>query len=365
MKILALMKRFATNTNRDQIADNFGREVRLLSELAGKHDVTVFAGDHRLFENKVIELNGMKVIIVALNPSFPGKFLTKLNNQLKKEKYDWLIATSDAAFGAVGYMYARMRRIRFAYDLRDNYETYDDYNRGLKSVAVKYLHKKAIKEADLVSCVSEALREKISRSSLKKTIVVENGIELDFFKPMSREASRKKLGLPLKDKIICYVGHISREKGVDVLIEAVKKINIGKNRVKLLLSGKVEKDVNIKYPWVIFRGLRQRKEVVAAINAADVCVLPNTVNEFTKYCFPYKLFEYMACNKPIVATKIGAVAEVLAGEKESLCRPNDAADMADKIMTNINKKSSSHRRIAAEYTWRKLGEKLEEGLADG
>jgi len=365
MKIIALMKRFATNTNRDQIADNFGREVRLLSELAKEHDVHVFCGDHKLFENKVTELNGMKVTIVELHKNFPGRFLTKLNNELKKRHYDWLFATSDAAFGAVGYAYSRLRKIKFAYDLRDNYETYDDYKKGIAAPVIQLLHNRAVKEAELVSCVSQPLMDKISRNKLKKTVVVENGIELDFFRPMKKEESRKKLKLKKKDKIICYVGHISKEKGVDVLIEAIKKINNSGKKVKLLLSGKVERNIDIRHPWVIYKKLPKREEVVLAINSADVCVLPNTVNEFTKYCFPYKLFEYMACNKPVVATEIGSVARIFEEEKESLCKPNDANDMAKKIMINIKKKKSDYRRIAADYTWQKLGEKLNRALENG
>ena len=41
-----------------------------------------------------------------------------------------------------------------------------------------------------------------------------------------------------------------------------------------------------------------------ALSAADVAVLPNINNEFSRYCFPYKLVEYMAAYFPIVATKV-------------------------------------------------------------
>ncbi len=102
---------------------------------------------------------------------------------------------------------------------------------------------------------------------------------------------------------------------------------------------------------------------MVGINAADVAVVPQPENETTKYAFPYKLMEYMACNVPVVATAVGDVKEVLKDHPESLAQPGNAYDLAQKLTAAISaKKKVNYRKIVENYTWEKLARKLNSEL---
>jgi len=165
--------------------------------------------------------------------------------------------------------------------------------------------------------------------------------------------------LPVKAKIIGYSGTLQKMQGINVLIEA---FNILKDdNVYLVLAGrkriKTEK-LNLISKNIIWLKEVDQKKVVDLINAADVNVIPNTLNEFTKYCFPYKVIEYMACNAKIVATSVGDVETIVP--KNSLCIPNNANALAEKIRSKLNSKEKvNYRKTAAKYTWDNIAKKLD------
>ena len=180
---------------------------------------------------------------------------------------------------------------------------------------------------------------------------------------MSKKKARKVLKLP-KGKIIIYIGEISRLKGADVLINAFKKVRKSVPDAYLLLSGKILNNINVNQNGVIYEEYPERSEVITALSAADVGVLPNKDDIFSKYCFPYKLVEYMAANLPIVATKIGDAALILSKYGNYLCNPNDSHDMAEKLIYALKSNKKPHyRSIVKNLTWDNLSKKVDKVLS--
>lgn len=362
MRILLIIKRFSSTIGKDAILNDFGREIRLAEELQKKHQVTVLAGDHVKKENKSTKLHGVQVEIRPFS-------ILKLNRFLKEARK--LAAENDVVIGTTHPLFAFAAHLAagnkgFVYDLRDNYEAYDFSNfpmlrKGLLGkLMIRALNNFLIKKCSLAVCVSDSLMRKVQQIRKGRTIVVQNGVE-KIFRPLDRNKSRKKLGLP-DAPIITYIGHVSEERGTKLLLKAFGMVREKQKNAVLLLSGRVDKEINIKKPGIVYMELPIRKDVVLAINAADVAVLPQPANETSKYTFPYKLMEYMACNTPVVATAIGDVKEVLREYQESLCEDN-AEDMAEKILTIIEKKKKvNYSSSIANYTWEKLAMKLNSEL---
>ena len=351
MRILVVMKRFGAN--KDMPLQNFGRQIRLFENLK-EHKIDFLCADFKKFESKKLSRNGIDYYIEPLSVFNLNKFLKKLNDLVKTENYDIIIASTSPVIGVIAYYCSRKYNIPMLYDLQDSFAAYDEY----KIPFISFVDKQIIKKSDLVICVSESLRKNISSFRKKPAYVIRNGTESGLFKPMDRNAARKKLKLPLKSKIIVYIGHLEKLKGAGILLDSFNKVRKFYPDTYLLLSGKIEKSVNIRQKNVIFRELPKREEVVLAINSADVAIIPNTLNEFSKYCFPYKLAEYMACKVPIVATDIGDVSSMLKKYHGSLCKP-DAYDMATKIIGKLK----SYKRV--DYTkelkgleWKVLSDRL-------
>ena len=360
MRLLVLTSRYTAS--RDIIGEDFGRQVRLFESLKKLgHEIDFLCADYKKFENRNSELHGITVFIRPFSLAKSLSFLKNLKNLLKSKEYDFLIATSDPLWGIFGRIYAKKRGIKFIYDLHDNYETYASYRIPL----LKYFDRHAVRHADIVTTVSFALKEKISKIRKKNVFVVQNGVDLELFIPLEKKPSRKKLKLPLGSKIIVYTGSIQKTLGVDILISAFQKIRKEIPDAKLLLVGRAAADnlnkkeiPDVKQQGIISFDAVSQQDVVLAINSADVAAIPSPSNEFTKYCFPYKCVEYMACNTPIAATALGDVKLMLKDYKESLCEPGNGEELYKKIKIQLKKGKINYRRKLEDYTWDKIALKL-------
>lgn len=353
MKLLVIMKRFGAN--KDMVVENFGRQIRLFEPLAKKHEIDFFCPDYKKRESRVISRKGIRYIVRPVSLMSPLTLEKSLGKLVKKEKHDAIIATTDPLIGILGHRLSKKFRIPFVYELQDNFESYDSY----KLPFVKHLDRKAIIEADIVIVVSDSLKKHISKLRKRPVYVINNGIDLGLFKMIGKSIARKKLKLPLKPKIIAYIGNIDRLRGGKILINAFNKVREKYPDAYLLLSGKIDKSVNLKQKNIIFRKFPKREEVVLGINSADVAVLPNPVNKFTKYSFPYKLVEYMACNVPIVATDVGDVSLILGKYDGSLCKPNSGS-LAEKIIAKLEKpKKTSYDNDVRKLQWKVLSANLD------
>ena len=362
MKILLLMKRFSTN--RDMIMENFGREVRLFSELSRLgQTVTVLCADQTRKERASTKLNGMRVEIRPFGIFDVLKFLRTARKMA--DDCDIVVGSTHPILGWVAHVAAAGKR-KMVYDIRDNYETYNFTNMPLlkKGIIPSIVNNHVIKRCHLAVCVSESLQQKVAaQRKSKPTVVVQNGVNTKFFRPLDKAACRKKLGLPQESTTIVYTGHISKDRGADKLIEAFGKIRKAYPDAVLLLSGQVDKKINVNQEGIFYRELPKRKDVVLAINAGDVAVVSQPENETSKYAFPYKLMEYMACGVPVVATAVGDVKKLLGDYPDTLAQPGNAEDLADKIIGTLKTgKKASYEGIVSQYTWEKLARKLNSEL---
>ncbi len=356
MKILVLTSRYTAL--RDIIDEDFGRQTRLFSALKKLgHDIHLLCADYKKFENKKLKLHGMRVSSVPFKVFFPFPFLMTVNNTIKKEKPQLIIGSGDPLWGVVGYYFSRKFGIRFLYDLHDNYEVYQSYR---MIPFFKYVDRYVMKRADIVTTVSQTLKNKI-KSIRKNASVIPNGFEPAVFKPMNKEQCRKKLGLPKSAKIIAYAGRIGgkfeKNQSIIVLIKAFEIVRNKFPDVCLAVMGRgAYKDIDCKHRNLIFLGSGDQKKVAMLINAADVAVVPNPDNDFTRYCFPYKIVEYMACKTRVVATDVGDVKLLLEKYKWSLCKFSPD-DMADKIVRNLNKGNADYK--IEGYSWKNIAKRLD------
>lgn len=360
MKILVLTSRYTAT--RDIIGEDFGRQTRLFSSLKKLgHDIDFFVADYRKNESKNLKLHGLNVMIRPFGVFSFIDFIFGLKNVVTKKKYDYLIASSDPLWGILGSMILHRTKTEFVYDWHDNYETYKSYGIPLFG----YIDQISMKKADIVLAVSHTLKNKLSGEREHDIFVVQNGVDLDLFKPVDRMKCRDSLGLPRDARIIAYVGSIQQRQGVDLLVNVFKKLKKEIGNIKLVVAGRFVKGqegkINLEQDGIIHLSLNQER-VAKLINAADVAVVPNRDDEFTRYCFPYKVIEYMACNTPIVATRLGDVEILLKEFKGSLCNPDDEKGMHDKIKMQLRKGKINYRKKLKDFAWDRIALKLDKIL---
>jgi len=211
----------------------------------------------------------------------------------------------------------------------------------------------------------------------EKLVVAHNGVELEKFQnaPSKREC-REELGLPVDKKIICYSGNIYEGRGVQHLIDASLRL---KDSLFLVVGG-LQEDVNMYRRIAQERGAHNfeltgfvpHKMVPLYLLASDILVMPYTTKMTIKggtkageFTSPIKLFEYMAAVRPIVATSISSVKEILEdGVNAVLVEPDSADSLFDGIIKIIEDDDLANR-IAIKagsdiknYTWEQRARKL-------
>ncbi len=177
---------------------------------------------------------------------------------------------------------------------------------------------------DRVVTVSETVREQVIHYdglAEDKVTVIYNGIETDRLIHASGEQVRKEFGIAPGRPVVGCLGRLAGTKGIDDLVKAFAKI-APQSEAVLLVAGDgplrdhledAARDLGIS-ERVIFAGLRLDKESILA--AMDIFAFPSLTEGL-----PNALIEAMAAGKPIVATDIPPVREILDGRGDSFLVP--------------------------------------------
>ena len=171
--------------------------------------------------------------------------------------------------------------------------------------------------------------------------------------------ARRTLGLPVSGKMVVYAGHLYPWKGSHVLARAGQFVP---EDVTIYIVGGTPADVTSFRTYVQTEELRQVRvvghvpptQVPAWLRAADVVVLPNSAQSVigSRYTSPLKLYEYLASGRPIVASDVPAIREVLTdGETGILVAPDDPAALAGGIVTLLADPVRADRIGTAGREW--------------
>ena len=163
------------------------------------------------------------------------------------------------------------------------------------------------RDVDAFIALSDHSREKFVQGKLpaSKILVKPNFVE------DPGESSR----LPSSSNTVLYAGRLSEEKGVSVLISAWAHGKLGRLSRLLIVGDGPERRalefqaaaLNLRTPEVVFAGSRPSEEMMALMAGARVVVMPSLFYE----CFPRTLGEALACGRPVVVSRIGALSEIV------------------------------------------------------
>lgn len=165
-----------------------------------------------------------------------------------------------------------------------------------------------------------------------------DAVDVSLFSDLpTRQESRKKYGIDENAFVAMYAGSFAlyEWKGFDVFLDASNEITkpIAFYAVGGLPSEIEKLEAGKKYRNVVFIGQKNQREIPALLSAADVLVIPNKKgNEVSElHTSPMKLFEYMAAGKPIVASKIPSLLEIVDETSAVIVEPNDPLALARGI----------------------------------
>ncbi|MBF0319234.1 MAG: glycosyltransferase family 4 protein [Nitrospirae bacterium] len=154
---------------------------------------------------------------------------------------------------------------------------------------------------------------------------------------------------------VFYAGGLYRWKGVDLLIEAMNLlpgetlvISGGGERLGELQS--MAAGMGLKQR-VKFTGQLRHADVAMYLRAAKIAVIPNLDESVSMYSSPLKMFEYMAANVPIVASRIPGVMEILTDGKDAVFfTPGDVKSLSAALKKLLDAPELAKQIAAAGHT---------------
>jgi glycosyltransferase involved in cell wall biosynthesis len=228
------------------------------------------------------------------------------------------------------------------------------------------------READGYVTITAALRAELEarHGARARLAVIPDGVRMDAARVVREAPETPRVAEP----VVAYAGHLYAWKGVDVLLHALA--HVAKARGLIVGGHAKEPDLGRLKALatelgigdrVTFTGMVEPARVARFLRQADVLALPNPASAIsTQFTSPLKLFEYMAAGRPIVASDLPSIREVLQHEADALLvTPGDPAAMAAAIERLITNPSLSARLAAAAlaaapaYSWDRRAERLE------
>jgi glycosyltransferase involved in cell wall biosynthesis len=339
---------------RDLISRAYGRFYYLSYYLSESgHDVELILFSYLKNENEDHYIGNLKLSSVSL---FPNPFLTliKVYKKVKDSNPDWVFGFSDTYYGILAEYIARKIGKKSLVDAYDNYESYLSFAKPLH-----WLWRAAVRRSTLVTCAGPQLEELFKVYRREKPIhILPMTVSDSEFKQKDRQKCRETLRLPLDKKLIGFHGSISNSRGIKTLFEAVNKVQLTNPNVKLVLSGRLDR--NIKIPKsVLYLGYIADNDIVQYINSMNMLAVINKNSRFGNYSYPVKLYEAMACKIPVVVSKTESTKWMMSMYPDLIVEPEDHSALANKINEIIDMNRIDYDELP---TWYKITSKLSQQI---
>lgn len=222
----------------------------------------------------------------------------------------------------------------------------DSYLNYILVFFIKWGEKMATRYSEKVISVAPKIKLYLTQNfdcPSGKIKVIGNGVNTEKFCPIHDSPSlvewKQRLGIKSNDTVIAYVGNLAPWQGIDDLIEIAFRLLSNNKDLKFLIVGEgllkpllLEKVLSSGYDEnIIFTGMLDHEDIPLLINLADICVAPLRVGTGS----PIKVFEYMACGKPVVTSRIEGLEFVEAEGAGRLTLPEDIIGLEEALQELI------------------------------
>lgn len=204
----------------------------------------------------------------------------------------------------------------------------------------------ALRRCDRVVVLTEGLGELVRTTygvPAERVVLLPSGTDATLFRPMEKTRCLQEAGLEPAYEYIGFVGSFYRYQGLATLLEAFELIRARRPSVRLLMVGDGE-EATALHERAALRGLSGAivwtgrvpySRVPALIGAMDVCVAPFCGDRGETS--PVKIFDYLACGKPVVASAIPSVTALFSRSNGVVpVEPDRAGHLADAVIALLD-----------------------------
>lgn len=280
-------------------------------------------------------------------------------------RLDVLIASSPP-FPALlaGALLAAVRRIPLVVELRD---LWPDYLVGMgilqgrgSSKALFALERRLLRQASLVVVVTDSFKERVAKKGVprERIEVIPNGVDLTRYRSCSMSDARAALAdrlPPGVDFLVGYLGTFGRGQYLRQVLEAAELLSQRDSGIHILLVGDGPERDSIagfiaerRLPNVSIWLPIAREQTPDFYNACNLCLVPLAPVPIFQETVPSKIYEIMACERPVIASVQGEAAAIVEESGGGLrVDPGDSRGLADAIAI-LRGRSPAEARIMGQ-----------------
>lgn len=350
------------------IGGHVNNVLRLSKELSNRgHEITIITTPHRHpGSDKNQNIDWAEIISLPINEPYPSmryglqymlKTLAAIRRLNKYKKFDIIHGHSGyTTLGLITGLCGKFSNVPTVHSIYCPVRPVTSRN-FIMLISNNFLSKFYLSMVSRIVAISSNASTSLMSCGIKESRIerIPPLVDIKTFKKSAiRNNFKKNLNINPEDRLILYVGNLTKIKGIDILLEAFRELLSEKRNVKLLVvlnmpilkyfnsekSGlySAEQNFEIKNKiedcglsdYVIPIGLVHNLPEI--MSSCDIFVTPflNTVGILD---YPLSLLEAMSCGLPIIATNVGGVSEIVRnGENGLLIDPNDINGLRNALL---------------------------------
>jgi glycosyltransferase involved in cell wall biosynthesis len=270
-----------------------------------------------------------------------------LHSGWRAGRVDVVFVTSPPIFPALpAILLAKLRGAKLLVDLRDLWPdevvAVGAAKEGSLSIRLlRVIERWMYRSADVVTCTTRAFEDTVAERGVgaEKRRLLPNGADVELFRPLPRE-NTVAAGYPLGDRfVVMYSGLLGIKHGLETILDAAELLREHED-VAFVIRGEgprrqalEDRVAELGLENVLFGGELPIEDVPQLLARADVCVTNLLPDPYLEKIVSVKVFEYLACEKPVVGALRGEGARVLDESGGGITvAPGDAQAMAAAIL---------------------------------
>jgi starch synthase len=210
---------------------------------------------------------------------------------------------------------------------------------GTAYYASSWVERTAYQNADGVVAVSQSMMDDVHELygvPLERIAIIHNGINLDQYKPTFDPQVLDRHGIDPESPYVLFVGRVTRQKGIIHLVNAIRSIDPGV-QIVLCAGAPDTKEIGEAMEQAVKEARKQttnsviwiaemlpKEEIIPLYSHASVFVCPSVYEPFGIINL-----EAMACETPVVASRVGGIPEVVIPELTGLLVPVNRRSQVD------------------------------------
>ncbi len=316
------------------------------------------------------------------------KYIIHLTRLVKLHHFD-IIYTRNIVIGSIGLLLKKVWKSKLILEINgissderrliEKQLTKREKLNSIKIIFFGYFGIFIIKKADAIIAVTPGIKNYLIDHGVDKTKiwVIKNGANTELFKPIEDSNVLKELknGLHINndEKVVLFVGYLAPWQGVEYLLRAAPLIIKENSKIKFVIVGNgalrvklesLSKELGIGQN-VLFTGAIHYDKVPLYLNISDVCIVLK--RKMRSGYSPLKLYEYMACGKPVIATNTEGFEILEQYNAGILVNPEDSEELSNAIVELLQNKqlreqmgANGRKLVVREHSWENIAKKTAE-----